>query len=144
MEYDHWLVTKGKDRHSVGKHGLVPIVLVHQHVGMSELARLVRIEVDKRICVFLDDTVPSIEVLRASTRPYVVDLISNLWLSSVRLATHIPFYNQFDEKFIWWSLFGPLRPPVWQGPADGVIPVGTPVTASAGDVEPTPFKIIDD
>jgi hypothetical protein len=142
MEYDHWLVTKGKDRHSVRKHGLVPIVLVHQHVGMSELARLVRIEVDKRICVFLDDTVPSIEVLRASTRPYVVDLISNLWLSAVRLSD-INYTQEATEEAIIWGLRGIRRAPEWQGPADGVISPSRPATLRQR-CSMAPFKIIDD
>lgn len=144
MEYDHWLVAKGKDRHSVGKHGLVPIVLVHQHVGMPELARLVRIEVDKRICVFLDDTVPSIEVLRASTRPYVVDLMNNLWLSNVRLLREGDI-DDMREVAIGWILRGSgVRTPDWQGPADGVIPNSTPITVRDIWSPPSAFKIIDD
>lgn len=148
--YTHWLVTKGKDPTSVGRRGLVPIVMMCKSDDVKDLRRMVQAEIDQRIRIFLQDNATAMEVLRASSRSYVAEMLNDLWLRDVRLSWRPGAITRSwgvwgpDETVIAWTLVGDRIPEEWQGPADGVIPAETPLTIFAKDVPAVPFKLVED
>lgn len=150
-QYDHWLVTKGKDPSSVPPRGLVPIVLMRKTERQEDLIDRVLQEVDYRIRLFLEDDASPIEVLRASTRPYVVDLVSNLWCRDVRVIANMALppqrgwqpFGEGEDGIAWTLVNHMVAPELWQGPADGVIPRVASTTIWDSSIEPVQVKIID-
>jgi len=141
-EYTHWLVTKGRDPASVPPRGLVPLVLAPKATtNLRQLVHLVHAEIDRRAKLLAQ--AGAMQTLMAAVRPYVVEMIADLWVTEVRLHRECTWF-QDEEAIRWivWGIRGTLQD--WQGPADGVIPSETPVTIRSKSVAPARFEILAD
>lgn len=146
--YTHWLVTKGRDKDSVGRHGLVPIVLVHKaDVSLRRLREITQAAVEARATTFLADDASEVARLGALAGAYARATYNNLWVSEVGLTSGddalLQFNPLYEHATTWALALAGERLPPWQGPADGVIPREMPITIRLLRQPPQEFKIID-
>jgi hypothetical protein len=143
MPYTHYLITRGASPKGRDKaRPFTPLLLTSIHLSLLDVRKELAPKLAARESMFAAPGASPLEVLKQATRPYMVDLLSDLWLSEVRLAPFRSVVNE-GEDAIHWILFGSGRlPEPWQGGADGVIPPLTPVTIRRLD-SATRFEVIE-
>jgi hypothetical protein len=112
----------------------VPLVLeAKTAVSAADLNRHVQDAARQWAMTDLPHDATMMEQIRAFSGRYAVALLSDLWLSEVRLGTACSEIGAEEEAIEWVLMFDRQARslPDWQGPADGVIPKATPVTIRA-------------
>jgi hypothetical protein len=117
-----------------GKTKLTPIILHPVKNKFRILVDVVQKEVERRALLFFPNASP-VERLKGIAGKYAISAIPNLWWRKVLLHSNWSTVPPEHETAIRWTLRpdGPQNLEAWQGPADGVIPLGQQITSWSGD-----------